>query len=402
MGHRSLSFSLALMLSNAILCPWHAAAQAASPADQAAADGTGTLVYVGTYTGQDSQGIYGFRLGQADQSSATLEPVGLVAEVANPSFLALDQERRLLFTVSEISDPDGRRSGGVSALTIERSGKLKLINQRSSKGAGPCHLALDKTGRFVLVANYGSGSVAVLPVGEDGTLAEATDFKQHSGHSVNTQRQAGPHAHFVTLDPANRFALVCDLGLDQVLIYKFDAERGKLMPNDPPFTSLKAGAGPRHLAFHPDGEFVYVINELDSTISAFAWDGEVGRMREIGTASTLPPGFSGDNTTAEIDMHPSGKFLYGSNRGRDSIAMFSIDQKTGELTYLGEQSTGGKTPRNFELSPDGKLLLAANQDSGTLQMCHVADDGRLTPAGELIDCPMPVCVKFFDPRGAGP
>ncbi|HEX6961831.1 MAG TPA: lactonase family protein [Lacipirellula sp.] len=361
------------------------------------------LVFVGTYTDGSSKGIHLFRLVEnADAKiGVTLEPLGLAAEARNPSFLEIDPKRRLLFAVSEAADANGRPGGAVSSYAIGNDGRLTLINQQSTCGAGPCHLALDKTGRFLLAANYGGGSVVVLPVAEDGRLGEATDFVQHEGSSVNPQRQAGPHAHFVATDPTNRFALVCDLGLDQVLVYRFDSQRGKLTPNDPPAADLKPGAGPRHLAFHPNGKFVYVINELDSTVTVFNFNADDGSLRELHTARTLPSDFTGENTTAEVAVHPSGRFLYGSNRGHDSIAMFAIDEKTGELTSLGAESTQGQTPRHFELDPQGELLIAANQNSDTLLVYRIdQQSGHLHSTGNLVECPTPVCVKFLEPAAA--
>jgi 6-phosphogluconolactonase len=359
-----------------------------------------TLAYVGTYTNERSKGVYLFRLAKDREPAAqhaTLEPLGLAAEAANPSFLEIDPKRRVLFAVSEVRDSGGTRGGAVSAYKIGSDGKLTLINQESTRGAGPCHLALDRTGRFVLAANYGGGSVVVIPVADDGTLSAASDFVQHEGRSVNPNRQEGPHAHHVALDPSNRFALVCDLGLDQVLIYRFDANQGKLTPNDPPFARLRPGAGPRHLAFHPDGRFVYVINELDSTITVFESNADHGALAEIETVSTLPPKFDGQNTTAEIAVHPNGQFLYGSNRGHDSIAVFEIDRNTGKLTYVEHQSTGGRTPRHFELTPRGERLIIANQNTDNMLVCQVAPKtGRLKPADALVECPAPVCVKFLE------
>jgi 6-phosphogluconolactonase len=363
-----------------------------------------TLVYVGTYTGgsSKSQGIYLFKLKTKDlevSENQTLVPLGLAVEVTSPSFLEIDPERRLLFAVNETSDFGGRPTGAVSAFSIDSAtGKLTRINQRPSMGTGPCHLVLDKQRRHVLVANYGSGSVAVLSVGSDGTLGEATDVEQHSGKSVNPQRQEGPHAHCVTFDPAGRFLFVCDLGLDKIMIYRYDAEQGKLTANEPAFASVKPGAGPRHMAFRPDGRFAYVINELDSTITAFAYDAEAGSLRELQTVSTLPPSFDGSNTTAEIAVHPSGKYVYGSNRGHDSVVLFEIDEDKGTLSYVEAQSTGGKTPRNFELNRQGDHLIIANQNTNTLLVCRVdSSNGRLTHLGPLVDAPTPVCVKFLEP-----
>jgi 6-phosphogluconolactonase len=330
----------------------------------------------------------------------TLVPLGLAAEVASPSFLEIDPERRFLFAVNETSDFGGRSTGAVSAYSIESdTGKLRRLNQRPSMGAGPCHLVLDKGRRHILVANYGSGSVAVLPVGTDGMLGEATDYHQHIGKSINPQRQEGPHAHCVTFDPAGKFLFVCDLGLDKVMIYRYDEERGKLTANEPAFASVKPGAGPRHIAFRPDGRFAYVINELDSTITAFAYDAAVGSLRELQSVSTLPPSFDGSNTTAEIAVHPNGKFLYGSNRGHDSVSLFEIDEDEGTLTFVEVQRTGGKTPRNFELDRDGKQLIIANQNTDTLLVCRVDEaTGRLKPSSALVDAPSPVCVRFLEPR----
>jgi 6-phosphogluconolactonase len=357
-----------------------------------------TLVYVGTYTGGKSKGIYLFRLTEDGDTDgrASLESAGLAAEARNPSFLEIDPKRRLLFAVNEAADAGGQPGGAVSSYAIGDHGQLTLINQQSTRGGGPCHLTLDKTGRFILAANYGGGSVVVLPVAGDGRLGEAADFVQHEGSSVNPQRQKGPHAHFITTDPSNRFALVCDLGLDQVLVYRFDAENGTLTPNDPPAAKLKPGAGPRHLAFHPDGKFVFVINELDSTITAFEFDAYRGSLNELHTVSTLPPDFKGENSTAEIAVHFSGKFLYGSNRGHDSIALYAINERTGALSFLCAESTRGKTPRHFELAPQGRHLIAANQNSDSLMVYGVNAAGRLEPV-DAVDCPTPVCVKFVEP-----
>jgi 6-phosphogluconolactonase len=362
-----------------------------------------TLVYVGTYTGgkSKSEGIYLYKLIAKDAEGSpnqTLVPLGLAAEVASPSFLEIDPERRLLFAVNETSDFGGRPTGAVTSYSIDSAtGKLKQLSQRPSMGAGPCHLVLDRQQRHVLVANYGSGSVAVLPIGNDGTLGEATDVERHAGKSVNPQRQEGPHAHCVTFDPAGRFLFVCDLGLDKVMIYRYDAEQGNLTANEPAFASVKAGAGPRHMAFRPDGRFAYVINELDSTVTAFAYDAEAGSLRELQTVPTLPPSFDGSNTTAEIAVHPSGKYVYGSNRGHDSVALFEIDEAAGTLTFVEAQSTGGKTPRNFELDREGDHLIIANQNTNTLLVCRVDDEsGRLKPSGALVEAPTPVCVKFLE------
>ena len=364
-----------------------------------------TLVYVGTYTGPKSRGIYLFRL-QPDRSGASqnivLAPLGLAAATENPSFLELDPGRRLVFAVNEVSQFEGKATGSVSAFAIDRStGTLTLINQRPSMGTGPCHLVLDRSRAHLLVANYGSGSVAVLPVATNGRLGAASGVVQHSGSSVNPERQQGPHAHCVTIDRANRFVFVCDLGLDKIVVYRFDAGRGTLTPHDPPFAPAKPGAGPRHMVFRPDGRFAYVVNELHSTVTAFRYDAEAGVLHDIQTVSTLPPHFDGANSGAEIDVHPSGRWLYASNRGHNSVVLFGIDGQTGTLTYVEEQGTAGFTPRHFGLDPSATHLAVGNQNSSTILVARVdAANGRLTPSGVLAYAPSPVCMKFLAPAGS--
>jgi 6-phosphogluconolactonase len=265
-------------------------------------------------------------------------------------------------------------------------------------GKGPCHIVLDNSGRNVLVANYGSGSVAVYQVATDGRLSEATAFVQHEGSSVNKSRQEGPHAHCIALDAANKFAFVCDLGLDKVMIYRFDAQNGKITPNDPPFATIKPGSGPRHITFGKDGKFAYVNNEMASTVTAFSYDESKGALSEIQSLSTLPPDFKGNTSTAEIAVHPSGKYLYVSNRGHDSIATFNIDQAKGTLTFVEAHPTGGKTPRHFAISPSGKHLLMENQGSGNIVIAAIdPDSGRLTDVGTPAQVASPVCVAFVAP-----
>jgi 6-phosphogluconolactonase len=365
-----------------------------------------TLVYVGTYTKDRGKGIYLFRLQTRNlevSQNITLVPLGLAAEAVNPSFLELDLKRRLLFAVNEIDQFEGKSTGAVSAFSIDAAtGTLSLLNQRLSMGTGPCHLVLDKERRNLLIANYGGGSVAVLRVGTDGRLGETTAFVQHSGKSVNPQRQTRPHAHCVTLDPANRFAFVCDLGLDKVMTYRFDAAKGTLAPGDPAFTSLEPGAGPRHMVFRPDGRFAYVVNELTSTIAVFGYDSNAGVLKELQTVSTLPEYFDGANSGAEIGMNPSGKYLYVSNRGHNSVVLFGIDQAEGTLTYVEEQGTGGRTPRHFGIEPSAKHLAIGNQESDTVLVCRIdADNGRLKPSGVFASVPSPACVMFLPPTETG-
>jgi 6-phosphogluconolactonase len=351
-------------------------------------------VYIGTYTGPKSQGIYAARL---DSSTGKLSDLELAAKTANPSFLAIHPTKRFLYAVGETSSVGGKKEGAVTAFGLEtKTGRLTLLNQQASGGGGPCHLAIDRSGKCVLVANYGTGSIAVLPIATDGQLAEAKTVIQHRGSSINAQRQAGPHAHFITTDPANRLVLACDLGLDKVLVYRLDAAQGTLTVNDPPFAAVKPGSGPRHLAFHPNGHWVYLINEMGSTMTAFEFEPNRGALTELQTISTLPEGFRGNNTCAEVQVSPSGKFVYGSNRGHDSIAVFAVDPQSGKLSYVEHQFTQGKAPRYFGIDPTGQWLLAANQDSNSIVVFHIdPKTGRLTPAGQVVEVGSPVCLAFM-------
>lgn len=350
-------------------------------------------VYVGTYTNRGSKGIYTFEL---DLASGAPSPVTLAAETVNPSFLAIHPSNRFLYAVNEVGEIGGMKSGAVSAFAIDpQTGKLTFLNQQPSKGTSPCHLVVDNRGRYVLVANYGGGSVTVLPILPDGRLGEATSFVQHEGKSINPKRQEAPHAHSINLDAANRFAIVADLGLDRLLVYRFDAVKGMLTPNEPPFASVAPGAGPRHFAFHPNGRFAYVINELNSTVTAFSYDAQKGVLTELQTVTTLPEKFQGDNWTAEVQVHPLGKFLYGSNRGHDSIVIFAIEGD-GKLRLIGHQPTQGKFPRHFGIDPTGNYLLVANQNTDNIVFFRIdPQTGKLHPTGQVVDVPMPVCVKMM-------
>ena len=354
-------------------------------------ESSGIAVYLGTYTGPKSKGIY---LSRLDLASGKLSAPILAAETEQPSFLALHPNRRFLYAVNETGG--GRRgTGQVTAFAVEADGKLKLLNQQPSRGSAPCHLVVDRAGKTLLLANYGGGSVAAFPVAADGRLGESTAFIQHTGSSTNPQRQKEPHAHSINLDAANRFAVAADLGLDKVLVYRFDAAKSTLEPNEPPSASVKAGSGPRHFAFHPKGRNAYVINELASTVTAFGYDPGKGVLKELQTLSTLPKDFTGTSHTAEVQVHPSGKFLYGSNRGHDSIAVFAIEAN-GTLRHIENTLTGGSTPRNFGISPDGKYLLAANQKSDNVVVFSIdSKSGRLTASGHTLEVPSPVCVKFL-------
>jgi 6-phosphogluconolactonase len=298
--------------------------------------------------------------------------------------------------VNEVGDYKGPNSGGVSSFSIDRAtGKLTFLNELPSRGADPCYITVDKTGKFVLVANYTGGSVIVYPILDDGRLGEASAFVQHTGHGPNAERQEGPHAHSIDLSPDNRFAFVDDLGLDELLVYEFDAAKGSLTPNDPPFAKLDPGAGPRHFALRPDGKFAYVISEMGHTVTVFSNDAAGGRLQHLQTVTTLPKDFKGRNDDAEIQVHPSGKFLYGSNRGDDSIAIYAISKSEGTLAQQGGVHTGGKEPRSFEIDPTGTLLFAANQKSDNIVIFKIdTKTGKLTPTGQVLDVGSPVCVKF--------
>jgi 6-phosphogluconolactonase len=353
------------------------------------------LMYVGTYTNdvkQPSKGIYAYRF----QASGKFTPLGAVAASSNPSFLVVDHNQKFAYAANELSTYEGKPAGSVSAFAIDAAtGQLKLLNVISSGGTAPCHVSLDQTGKWLFVANYDSGSVAVFPVHADGSLGAASAFIQHKGLSVDRERQTGPHAHSVYVSPDNRFLLAADLGLDHVMVYRFDAAKGTLTPNQPPFAAVAPGSGPRHMAFAKDGKFVYVLSEMAATVTAFRYDAGAGRLEQTQSISMLPADYTGSKSGAEIFVHPSGKFLYASNRGHDSIAVFRIDAGSGALTAAGQVSTQGKTPRNFAIDPTGGFLLAANQDSGSIVVFRIDQaTGALTPTGDVLKVPAPVCLVF--------
>jgi 6-phosphogluconolactonase len=351
--------------------------------------------YFGTYTKQESRGIYAARL---DPVSGALSEPALAAALSNPSFLCVHPAHTHLFAVSEISDFKAERSGAVSAFAIDRTdGALRLLNQQHSGGAGPCHISIDNKGRNVLVANYGSGSVAVLPVAADGHLLPPASVVQHSGSSIHPRRQTAPHPHCIRLDKEDRYAFVADLGLDQIVAYRFDAAEAHLSVNHLMITAVAPGSGPRHFTLHPQRGFAYVINELTSTLTTFSYDQQSGELRELQAVSTLPNDFTGTNLTAEVQVHPTGNFLYGSNRGHDTIAAFSVDQVTGKLNIIGYYNTRGRTPRHFGIDPTGNFLLVANQNSDCIVVLHIDQQtGILEPAGSIAPVPSPVCVIFVE------
>ncbi len=350
-----------------------------------------SLVYVGTYTDHGSLGIYGYSF---DPATGQLTSLGLAAESAEPSFLTVNPSRKFLYTANEVLNYKEQSTGAVSAFAIDwQTGKLSLLDEVSAGDEGPAHVTMDRTGKYVLVANYTRGSVAVLPVLPDGRLGEASAFVQHKGSSVNPERQQGPHAHAIGMSPDNRFAIVADLGLDELIVYPFDAAKGSL--GDPHVVKIAPGSGPRHLTFDPRGRFLYLISELRSTVTVFSYEAASGSLRQLQTISTLPKGFAGESAAAEIQVHPSGKFLYASNRGHDSIAVFAIDQAKGALTSIDFVSTRGKTPRNFALDFAGTWLLVANQNSNEVVSFRVdAKTGRLTAADQTVAVSSPVCVQF--------
>jgi len=350
------------------------------------------LVYVGTYTaGGKSKGIEVLRF---DASTGKLSAAELAGETSNPSFLTIHQNGKHLYAVGEFSDKE--KGGGLSAFEIDKATrKLKPLNQVGTRGGGPCHLLVDKTGKNVIVANYGGGSVAAFPLEAGGRVKEAASFIQHHGSSIDPKRQQGPHAHSVNISPDNRFVFVADLGLDQVLVYRFDAAKCELTPNDPPFVKVRPGGGPRHFSLHPSVKFAYANSEMGNAVTAFRYDAAKGVLTEMQYISTIPDGWKGVSHTAEVLCHPSGKFLYCSNRGHDSIAVFRIGTD-GKLTIVENAPTLGKTPRNFNIDPTGAYLLAANQQTDNIVVFKIdLISGKLVPTGQSLAVGAPVCIKFL-------
>jgi 6-phosphogluconolactonase len=361
------------------------------------------LVYVGTYTetirfgtGQIFKGKgEGIHIYKVDAATGSWQAHSISEGVKNPSYLAFHPDRRFLYAVNELKEHEGQPSGALSAFSVDPAdGQLNFINTVASHGTDPCHVTVDRTGRYVLVANFASGSVAVFPIRQDGGLGEASEVIQHRGSSVDPVRQSGPHAHSVTLDATNRFVYVPDMGLDRLMIYSFDAKQGKLRAHEQPWLQTKPGAGPRHFVIHPSNKFAYLINELDSTILYMSFDATRGTVEEKQTVPTLPESFSDHSTCADLHVAPAGKFLFGSNRGHDSIVSYRIDGESGMLIHVGHESTAGKTPRNFVIDPTETFLYAANQDSDNVVQFRM-DGGRLIPTGWSATVPTPVCLKFL-------
>jgi 6-phosphogluconolactonase len=364
----------------------------AAPPAGAARKADKYFMYVGTYTGPDSKGVYAYRF---DSASGALDPMGLVGEVVNPSWVTIHPNHRFLYAVSELGN-DGKTNGAVTSFAIDpKSGGLTRLNSVSSGGGGACHVVVDRTGKTLLCANYGSGSVSAFAVQDDGRLRDPPVLIQHHGSSVDPRRQRGPHAHGVFLSPDNRFLFVPDLGLDQVMSYRLDAANSSIAPNDPPFAKVPPGYGPRHFAFHPKGKYAYAICEMKSNVTAFSYDAARGSLQQIQNISTLPKDFTGEDNSAEIEVDSKGRFLYASNRGHDSITVFAI-AKNGRLTVVENVLTQGKAPRSFRIDPTGAYLFAANQGTNNIVLFRIdRSSGRLTPADKTVELSKPVCLQFM-------
>lgn len=371
------------------------------PHTASSAGKTVSFVYLGTFANSDSKGIY---VCQFDSDTGELTVPELAAESRDPNFIAIDPDRRFLYAVGEFSPSDTEKGGSASAFSIcGKTGKLSPINQVSSCGTTPCHAAVDRSGRYLLVSNYSSGSLTVFPIETNGSLANASTFIQHAGSSVNPDRQTTPHVHSITLDAANQYALAADLGLDQIAIYRFNASNGKLEPNvKMPQISLPPGSGPRHFAFHPSGDYGYIINEMANTIVAFKYLRDDGVLHKIQSITTIPQGYDPATYTSEIQVHPSGKFLYGANRGHDSIATFAIEQDSGKLSPVDIQACGGNWPRHFSIDPTGKWLLVANERSSQVVVFGIDQEtGRLAGNGKKNSVPAPACIRFLQSHPTG-
>ena len=350
------------------------------------------VLYIGTYTSGKSEGIYVYRFAPHDGALGDFE----AKKSVNPSFVTIDRSKRFLYVVNEVGEYEGKPGGYVSAYEINSVSKnLLFLNQQPTQGADPCYLTVDSKRKVLLVANYTGGNITVLPIRPNGSLGPVAELKQHEGSGPKEQ-QKGPHAHCIILDRLERHALAADLGIDKLMVYRFNRAAGKLVPAKQPFAELQAGAGPRHLAFHPSGKFLYVICELDSSMAVFKYNELNGTLTHIDTVSTLPGDFSGVSYCADVHVSASGRFLYGSNRGHNSIVVFEIDPRTGKLKLLEHISTEGDWPRNFTIDPSGKFLLVANQRSENVVTFNIdLRTGRLTPTGHNHQVPSPVCLKFL-------
>jgi len=352
------------------------------------------LMYVGTYTEGTSKGIYAYRL---DSKTGKLASLGLVAETPDPTFVALHPSGKFLYAVNEVTSYQGKKAGSVTSYSVDHAtGKLTQLNQVSTQSPGPCHLIVDATGKTLMVANYFGGSFTSFAIASDGKLGEAASFIQLQGSGVNKDRQSAPHGHSVNLPKSNKFMLGADLGTDKIMIFNLDAPNGKITPHDPPSASVKPGSGPRHLVIAPDQKHVYVLNEMGSSVSTFTYDPATAAMKLIDDVSALPADFKGESTGAEIAIDTAGKFVYSSNRGHDSIAVFAVDKGSGKLSLIQNQSTGGSQPRSFILDPSGNYLIAGNQKTNTMTTFKVdKSSGKLTATGDKYDLGAPVTFVFL-------
>ncbi len=357
-------------------------------------------VYVGTYTGGKSRGIYRFDLDAV--SGRVVGGLELAGVSENPSFLAFHPSGRVLYAVNEVGNFRGAKTGAVSAFAVEpATGRLTLLNQQPSGGADPCHLVVDAAGRNLFVANYTAGTVVLFPLAADGRIEPASSVRRYAGSGPNRARQQGPHAHGVFLDGSGRFLVSVDLGSDRIHVDRFDGETGRLTPEEPDGVALEPGSGPRHLAWHPSGRVLYAINELLSTVSAFRWDGARGALASFQTVSTLPNGFTGENTAAEIAVSPDGRFVYASNRGDDSLVVFAADA-SGSLSPAVRVPAGGRAPRSFAIDPAGRWLIAANQGSGVVVVFRLDPQTGLPRAvGTTVAVPEPASILFPPAHGPG-
>ena len=348
-------------------------------------------VYFGTYTARNAGKGEGIYAATFDPESGSLSKIRVAAGAVDPSFLAIHPTLPLLYAVGQV---EGKRKGGINAYAIEAKG-LRLVNGQQTGDRGPCHLIVDGGGNYVLCTVYEAGIVYSLPIDRDGSLGEHTSAVQHEGSSVNAARQDSAHPHSINLDSENRFAFVCDLGLDRTMIYRFDTATGTLAPNEPSNVPATPGAGPRHFAFHPTGCFAYVINELDKTVSVFSYDKEKGTLEERQTISTLPDEYNEESLCADIHVAPTGKYVYGSNRGHDSIVQYEVDPADGTLMLVGWESTRGELPRNFAIELNGNYMLVANQKTDSIASFRIdPESGALKANGEVTSVPSPVCIAF--------
>lgn len=351
--------------------------------------------YIGTYTQGKSEGIYSFIL---NTDAGLIENIELAAKLENPTYLAIDKENRFIYSVVKSPDENMLESNGVASYSInQEDSNLKLLNYETLEGKSPCYVSTDKNNSYLFSANYHEGTLAVFPITDVGSIAMPSDIVEHSGSGPNKERQDAPHVHYASLSPGEKHVFAVDLGTDRIEVYEFDFEKGKLSHNPNFSISLKPGCGPRHLTFHPNGKYIYVITELSSEIAVLEYSAENYSLKELQYVSTLPQDFKGENTGAAIHLSPDGKFLYASNRGHNSIAVFSVDESTGSLQFISHYFTKGDGPRDFNIDPYGKFLIAANQNSSNIVLYSInKDQGTLTQLGEPIEVPNPVCIKFLN------